>query len=117
MPKGPLTTKYIGGSVAGQLSKKAATIIGSTKPTCTFLKTFRILMRHNDYTIIKWSEKRVLIIYDQNSRIRRRIRLFLVRKCLNSNANYVLFSLFSVRIFSLILNRINFIITCRCGEI
>ena len=30
MPKGPLTTKYIDGIVADQLSKMAATIIGST---------------------------------------------------------------------------------------
>ena len=30
MPKGPSTTQYIGGIVADQLSKMAATIIGST---------------------------------------------------------------------------------------
>ena len=29
MPKGPSTTQYIGGIVADQLSKMAATIIGS----------------------------------------------------------------------------------------
>ena len=29
MPKGPFSTKYIGGIVADQLSKMAATIIGS----------------------------------------------------------------------------------------
>ena len=30
LPKGPLTTQYIGGIVADQLSKMAATIIGSS---------------------------------------------------------------------------------------
>ena len=30
MPKGPFSTQYIGGIVADQLSKMAATIIGST---------------------------------------------------------------------------------------
>ena len=30
MPKGPSNTKYIGGIVADQLSKMAATIIGSS---------------------------------------------------------------------------------------
>ena len=30
MPRGPFTTKYIGGIVADQLSKMGATIIGSS---------------------------------------------------------------------------------------
>ena len=40
MPKGPSTTQYIGGIVADQLSKMAATIIGSisTARLSTFLE-------------------------------------------------------------------------------
>ena len=36
MPKGPLTTQYIGGIVADQLSKMAATIIGSIHSLISF---------------------------------------------------------------------------------
>ena len=48
MPKGPLTTQYIGGIVADQLSKMAATIIGSISVlsyllVCTdYIKSFTI---------------------------------------------------------------------------
>ena len=45
MPEGPLTTQYIGGIVADQLSKMAATMIGSI----TLSNLSYLMLRHQKW--------------------------------------------------------------------